>query len=165
MKFKGRIFLFVGVILLAVGVIVYFAIASKIETDGGTRNLPPWGKALLLYGVSGLLAGLGLIFMVAGFKANARAKEMEKLYHHILQTGVSAEGSVTFVDKNYSIRVNKVPIYSIVEYTYKDRSGKQHTSRIDTFSSEQVIRKQIQVGGTIQIKYATENPAQSIVVL
>jgi hypothetical protein len=61
--------------------------------------------------------------------------------------------------------VNQTPIYSIVEYTYEDKYGKRHTRRIDRVDSKMVVRKQIQVGTRIPVKYAKEDPSKSVMVL
>jgi hypothetical protein len=74
-------------------------------------------------------------------------------------------GTVTFVDRNWKILLNKNPIYSIVEYYYKDNLGNQYTRKISNMSSELVIRKQIQVGAKIPVKYLSENPAESVIVI
>ena len=82
-----------------------------------------------------------------------------------MQTGIAAEGTVTFADKNYSLLMNKKPVYSIVEYTYVDQSGKQHTRRVETIPSDYVIRNKIEVGGKVAVKYAVEDPGQSTILL
>lgn len=57
------------------------------------------------------------------------------------------------------------PIYSIIEYTYVDPTGANHTRKITNFSTQIAIRKQIQVGSKIAIKYLAENPDESVIVL
>lgn len=74
-------------------------------------------------------------------------------------------GVITFVDRNFAILVNQAPIYSIVEYTYRDSIGYEHTRRIDNAPSEVIIRAQVRVGSTIPIKYAPEDPSMIIMVL
>ena len=83
----------------------------------------------------------------------------------ILQTGIDAQATVTFVDKNYSFLVNNKPIYSIVEYEYVDKNGVKHTRRIDNLNSDLVIRKKIEVGNTIKIRYSQTDYSQSIMLI
>lgn len=159
-----KIFFFIGIILLAVGITVYFALGTVTTYNGG-KTMSPELKMTLQLSIGGFLSALGIIFLVVAFRSKARAAKQQAENLHILQTGIAAEGTVTFVDKNYAVRVNKVPVFSIVEYTYKDRSGNVHTRRINNFSSEMVIRKQIQVGGKIPVKYSNEDAGKSVIVL
>jgi hypothetical protein len=160
-----NILVFVGVILVAVGIIVYFAIgmSSGTITVNGVPSHSPGLRSVLQFSIGGFLAGLGALFIIGGLRAGARAAKEKELHLHLMQSGIETEGTVTFVDKNYSILVNKNPIYSILEYTYKDNFGKQHINRIPNLSSEQVIRKQIQVGTKLRIKYAREDSAKSTI--
>ena len=82
-----------------------------------------------------------------------------------MQNGIDAVGTVTFVDKNYLITINNAPIYSIVEYTFKDKLGKDYMRRVDTVPSDWVIRNKIEVDGKLKVKYLKENPVQNIMVL
>ncbi len=159
---KGLVFLFVGTILIVVGVIV-FQSDTKVRINGQRANAED-SKTAISY-VAGGLGGLGALFVIGGLFSIVNARKQNKRNMYILQNGVDAEGTVAFVDRNYAILVNKNPIYSIVEYTYKDKIGQQHTRRVSTISSEVVIRKQIQVGSKIPIRYAPENPAESVMVL
>ncbi len=164
---KNKVFLFVGFILLVVGIIVYYAIGAdsagiivqgKQVNDSGLKNI-------LKYSIGGGIAGLGGIFLLAGLIGQIRYSKLNKQKLHILRTGVETEGTVTFVDKNYSLLVNNNPVYSIVEYTYPDNSGNEYTRRVETISSEIVIRNRIQVGNIIPIKYAVEDPSLSVILL
>lgn len=163
---KLNLFIFLGLILMAVGVIVFISVGSSIET--ATVNSPFDRQTtgnIVQYGVGGFLGLLGLFFLIIGMRMGAKVAKQEKLNQHILQTGIQSEGTVTFVDKNYSVLINKNPIYSIVEYTYSDNSGNKHMNRINYVSSEQVIRRQIVVGSKIAIKYSGEDAAKSIIIL
>lgn len=158
----NRIFIFTGVILIIVGVIVYQSDAgvriSGRMADPGTASA---AKAI----IGGGLGVLGILFSLGGLIGLVRGSKQNKRSAYILQTGVAAEGTVTFVDKNYSILVNKKPIYSIIEYTYNDSNGTAHTRKVNTVNSDMVIRNQIQVGSKIAIKYAADNPAESVFIL
>jgi hypothetical protein len=158
-----NILLFVGIILVGVGIIVYFSLGTANITVNGVHSNSDGLRKVLQFSISGFLAGLGTLFIIGGLRAGARAAKEKELHLHLMQSGIETEGTVTFVDKNYSFLVNKNPIYSILEYTYKDSFGKQHTNRIPNLSSEQVIRKQIQVGTKLRIKYAREDSSKSTI--
>ncbi|MES2837764.1 MAG: DUF3592 domain-containing protein [Bacteroidota bacterium] len=159
---RGIVFLFVGIVLIAVGIIVSQS-NMKVKINRQRANAED-SKTAISYVAWGL-EGLGGIFALIGVMGVIRGKKQNKRNHYILQNGISAEGTVTFVDKNYAVLVNKKPIYSIVEYTYVDSTGSQHTRKVSNISSDIVIRKQILVGSKIQIKYASENPSESVMVL
>ena len=157
----GRVFLFVGLILIAVG--VYIA-QSNIAVRINKQRADAETAATARYAIGGGLGGLGLLFALGGVRSMVRGGKEMKRRQHIMQTGVPAEGTITFVDKNYRVLVNKQPIYSIVEYTYADSTGKQHKRRTDNAPSDAVIRMGLAVGGKVAIKYSAENPAESLIV-
>lgn len=159
--------MFVGIILAIVGAIVYYTIGQGNASIvvNGVRDNSAETRTIVQYSIGGGLAGLGLLFIVIGLIGRGRAAKHQKQINHILQTGIAAEGTVTFVDRNYSILVNKRPVYSILEYTYQDLTGNQHTRRIDTMPSDYVIRKNIQVGAKVAIKYANEDSSKSAILL
>jgi len=160
---KGMILLIVGVILIGAGALAYFTIDTALE--GVDTESIPFDFSFLRYGVGGLVGGIGLILAICGLVGISRGLKKAKEDSLIIQTGTDADAVVTFVDKNYTLLVNNRPIYSIVEYSYLDKYGDRHTNRIETLNSEQVIRNQIQVGATIAIKYSTEDPAKSTIVM
>jgi hypothetical protein len=167
---KSIILLIVGIILIGTGVSAFFIIGVVFESVSieALESLPfDLGglKNLLRYVVVGVVGGLGVIFILIGLIGLTRRSKKRKQSSQILQTGADAEATVTFVDKNYSYLVNRRPIYSIVEYTYKDTSGKKYTNRIENVNSEKVVRNKIQVGTKIAIKYSTENPNESVIVM
>ncbi len=61
--------------------------------------------------------------------------------------------------------VNEKPIYSIVEFTFRDSSGMEQTGRKEDVDSDLVIRNRIEVGGEVSIKYLPENPKENILIL
>lgn len=164
---KNLVILFVGIILIGTGVLVYFSIGASNTTIvvNGVRDNSSGTKAILQYSIGGFLAGLGLIFTLAGMRGRSRDAKHQKQIQHIIQTGIAVDGTATFVDRNYSILINKRPIYSIVEYTYKDRSGTQYSRRVETIPSDFVIRNKIEVGGKVSVKYLSEDPSQSTILM
>ena len=95
-------------------------------------------------------------------KSTRRKKSKAAL---ISATGVLAEATVTFVDRNYRILVNEQPVYSIVEYKFLDTSGTERVFRAETVDAETVIRNQIQVGSTLNVKYLADDPSENILML
>lgn len=157
-----KVIVFVGIVLITVGVII-FQSDMKVKINRQLANAED-SKTAKTY-VGGGIIGLGSLFVLAGLIGLVRANKLQKRNQYILQNGIEAYGTVTFVDRNWTVLVNKNPIYSIVEYTYPDSSGNLHTRKISNISSELVIRKQIQVGSKIPIKYAAENPGESVMVI
>jgi hypothetical protein len=159
---KINILIVAGVILMGVGLIVFQSnMRIKINNrpaDAEESNF--WRNA-----IGGGVGGLGLIFVLGGVYGMVRGSQQAKRNQYLTQNGIAAEGTVTFVDKNYYTLVNNRPIYSIVEYTYLDKAGNQHTRRVDNLSSDVVIRNQVQVGGKVTIKYSQENPGESVILL
>lgn len=162
---KNKIFIFVGIVLIAVGIICYFAIESGTVRINGNTIRDTGTINMVRYLVGGGIAGLGAIFMLAGLIGLFRGSQQLKRNQFILKNGIEAVGTVTFADKNYYITVNNRPVYSIVEYTYQDKSGITHTRKINNFNSEIMIRKQITVGSKITVKYSPQNPEESVMVL
>jgi hypothetical protein len=162
---RSAVFLLVGLILIGTGVGIYFMMEKM--TDGvGIENAPvdlSWVKGGLRYAVAGGVGGLGVLFTLGGLIGVAKGSKKKQEGARIMLSGTEALAKVTFVDKNYSMLVNRKPIYSIVEYVYEDKYGQQHTNRIENMNSDQVIRLQIQVGGTVRIKYANDDPGKSII--
>lgn len=159
---KGYVFIFVGIILIIVGVIVT-QMSATVVINNRIADPETGNNAKLIVGAG--LGLLGLFFAVVGVIQAIKGSKQKKRNQYILYNGVETQGLVTFVDKNYSVLVNKTPIYSIVEYTYEDKNGYQHKRRINNLSSELVIRSQIQVGSTVTVKYLAENPPESVMVL
>jgi hypothetical protein len=113
--------------------------------------------------------GVGFLFMVVGailfLTGLARGKKRKALALKIFEVGVPAQATVTFVDKNYGLLVNNKPIYSIVEFKFRDSAGVERVGRKNDVSSDLVIRLKIEVGSKVQVKYMNENPNQNILML
>ena len=109
---KSRIFLFVGIILIGVGLIVFFSLnGAKMNVHGPgfqtvSAETEQLANVIIRYGVPGLLSGLGLIFLIAGFVGMGKAGNQNKMMKAALQYGTETEGTITFVDKNYTLLVN-----------------------------------------------------------
>jgi hypothetical protein len=116
-----------------------------------------------------VFGGLGLIFMVIGsilfIGGRAKAKKNKALAEKIFAMGVATEGTITFFDKNYGLLVNNKPIYSIVEFKFRDGSGNERIGRKNNVSSDLAIRLKFEVGAKVQVKYMNEDPNQNILIL
>ncbi len=161
----NRIFLFLGLILLVTGVLCFLfmgegtvKVNGKISNDPAMKNLPR-------YIVGCVVGGLGLIFTLVAIIGQNRSKKQLARNQFILQNGVKTEGTFTFIDKNYAVLMNNKPIYSIVEYIYKDNLGTEHMRRITNFNSDIVIRKKMEVGSKIEVKYLSDKPSESVIVI
>lgn len=164
----GIILLLVGVIMMGVGVVVYRAIGGAgVEGISGLPEgiEPEKAVQILQYGISGLVGGLGVIFTLGGIRSLARSAKRKNLAARLMSTGADAVGTVTFVDKNWSVQVNNRPIYSIVEYTFQDSSGNEYSRRIKNLNSDYVVRNQVRVGSKIAVKYDPRDPSQNVMVL
>ncbi|MGV3632596.1 MAG: hypothetical protein ACO1O6_15420 [Bacteroidota bacterium] len=164
---KNIVLIFTGLVLAGAGALVYYVLGQGNATIvvNGVRDNSIETRTTLQYSLGGGLAALGLLFAVIGLVGRGRSAKQQNQIQHIMQTGVAVEGLVTFADKNYSMLVNKKPVYSIVEYTYRDLSGKEHRRRVETIPSDYVIRNNIVVGAKVAIKYAGEDPGQSTILL
>ncbi|NPV01783.1 MAG: hypothetical protein HPY53_10425 [Brevinematales bacterium] len=165
---KGKIFLFVGIILIGVAATVFFSVSGANlnfhgmayqQVSGQTAEI---GTIIIKFGVPGLLGVLGLIFLILGISGMGKDAGRVKMMKYILQTGADAEGTVTFVDKNFRILINHLPIYSIVEYKFTDMNGQEYVKRSDNVSSEMVVRSGIAVGKKVKVKYLQTDPSQSV---
>lgn len=156
----GIFFLVMGLIFVGVAAVVAIALGGGLSL--ASLFAAETVVAGIFFIVGGLMAVIGLVLIVTGRAATQRQKAKAML---IYQTGLAAEATVTFVDRNYRVLVNNRPIYSIVEFKFRDASGVEHVERKDTVQSELVIRNQIEVGGTVNIKYLPEDPSQNILML
>jgi hypothetical protein len=156
----GFILILMGVIFIGVGLFTgnVFSSAFSGFADVGA-DVGSLGSIFTL-----VFGGVGALLVVLGGISVFRGRQTGQLHKQILETGVDAAGEVTYVDKNYRILINNAPIYSIVEYKYRDSSGMEYVNRMDRISTESVVRSGIAVGSQIQIKYLSEDPSQSTIV-
>jgi len=147
--------------------LVFFLVGGGITLVSGllSGNLPMGAASINMF----VFGGLGLVFMIIGailfIRGRARAKKNKALAEKIFAMGVPAEATVTFIDKNYGLLVNNKPIYSIVEFKFRDGSGMERVGRKNNVSSDLAIRLKLEVGSKVQIKYLNEDPDQNILIL
>lgn len=159
---KHKVILFTGIVLIVTGVIVS---QSNGRVSINHQQINSEKSKTVIYAIGGGVGGLGLIFSLVGLIGMIGGAKTKKRNLNIVQNGVLVEGTITFLDKNFYLLVNKRPVYSIIEYTYQDSTGLQHTRKINNLNSDIAIRNQLQVGGKVPIKYSSENPAESVIVL
>jgi hypothetical protein len=155
----GGFFFLFGLIFFLVGGgigLVSGLLSGKLQFGAASINMFVFG-------------GLGLIFMIIGaamfIAGRAKAKKNKALAEKIFAMGVATEGTVTFFDKNYGLLVNNKPIYSIVEFKFRDSSGTERIGRKNNVSSDLAIRLKLEVGAKVQVKYMNEDPNQNILIL
>lgn len=151
----GGILLFLGLLFLVVG-------GSGLVTTGFDFAAPETIVLTIFSGVGLLLAAGGGLWVILAIIAGRRNRAKAMM---IYERGIQTKGTVTFVDRNFSVLINNRPIYSIVEFTFTDMSGVEHVSRKPNTDSELVIRNQVEVGSQIDIKYLAEDPSQNIIML
>jgi hypothetical protein len=155
---SGGIMFLCGLVFFLIGAIPLVIEASKGRPWLGGENLG-----------SAIMGGTGLVLMLTGlglvFGGRSRVRKRRALALRIYERGIPTEGTVTFVDKNYSLLVNQKPIYSIVEFKFRDGSGVERTSRKTDVESDLVIRLKIEVGSKVQVKFLYEDPEKNILML
>lgn len=155
----------IGGFLVLFGLIFFAVGAIPMIIAAASGRLQVWGpqSVYMIFGVVGLIIMvIGAVILVRGLSTAKKKKALAML---IYERGVPTEGTVTFVDKNYSILVNQKPIYFIVEFKFKDGSGREHVVRKSDVESDLVIRLKIEVGSKVQVKYLNEDPQKNILML
>ena len=162
---KGLVLLLSGGICLAIGFLISSEIhsgAMRVHTSGTATALDPRVAAALpsivLCGVGGLLVLWGGLALIVGRTQQAEA-------NRVLASGVDATAAITFLDRNWSLRVNGQPLYSIVEYRFQDSTGRDFVRRVDNIPSESAIRAGWQVGSQVQVRYLPQDPSKSVIML
>ncbi len=154
----GGFLIVFGLIFLAVGGIPLIIAATRGTLEFGGQHL-----VFAIFAVIGLIIFLiGVLLLVTSL---TKAKKKRALAMLIYERGVPAEGTVTFVDKNYSILLNQKPIYSIIEFKFRDSSGTERVARKTDVNSDLVIRLKLEVGSKVQVKYLNEDWQKNILLL
>lgn len=159
---KAIILLVVGLVTAGTGFIVYFATnsahtatatsaAASVGIDLGMTMLLP---SIICWAVGGMLTLFGVIGLLGGLARNGELKE-------IAAGGLQTGARITFVDRNYTLLLNNRPVYSIVEYVFRDNMGREIVRRADNIKTDKVIRAGWQVGSMIQVRYLAQNPYKS----
>ncbi|MHB8262018.1 MAG: hypothetical protein ACYDCN_15410 [Bacteroidia bacterium] len=93
----GKILLFVGVILIGVGVLISQS-NNRVRVGGqwrgqGTSLDADESKNINMY-IGGGVGGLGLIFVILGVSGMVRSSKQNKDKHHIMETGIPGTATV-----------------------------------------------------------------------
>ena len=154
------------VIIPLVFIPIYQSLPSEAGSMFGTLFIVI--GAVVLLSLLGVVA-IGLIMTVGGGALiyfgvrNLKKGGVEK--QRLELEGVNAPGEVTYVDRNYSVLFNNQPIYSIVEYKFRDYMGREFIGRKEDISSETVIRQKIEVGSQVMVRYIPASPSQNTLLL
>ncbi|HEX2915959.1 MAG TPA: DUF3592 domain-containing protein [Chloroflexia bacterium] len=155
---KAIIYLVVGIITVAVGFIVFFTLngsgaASAASSVGinltGTLLIP----SITCWAIGGIMVIFGILGLLQG---KARQGELQQ----IAATGVETGGIITFLDRNYSLLINNRPVYSVIEYRYRDGMGREFVKRADNIKTDVVIRSGWQVGSQVRVRYLPQDPTK-----
>ena len=153
----------IGGFLILFGVIwtgIILAVSRGVANSGAPAQVNT--VMHLMMGVGAVIFAIGVLMLIFGL---IRGKKKRQLAMDIFQRGTLVKGTVTFVDKDYSMLVNNKPIFSIVEFTFQDSAGNTHTARKTGVNSDLVIRNKIEVGGQVAAKYLPENPGLNVLLL
>ncbi|MBN1966720.1 MAG: hypothetical protein JW910_18855 [Anaerolineae bacterium] len=160
----GGILIIAGIFTIVIGGGIGLLTGSLLNSVPGAEAASGFTNigAIITLVIGGGLVVIGLIIMLT---SRARGRQKRELAMHVYQNGIDTEGIVTFVDRNYSMLVNNNPIYSIVEYKFRDQAGREFVKRVNDANSEVVIRNALQVGSRIAVKYLPDDPTQNIMML
>jgi len=155
-----------GTFLLIFG-LIWSAIVGYIYVTNPADAQSP---GMLIFAAPGALSFVaGLILTIIGIVQNKKYRELVRIRQEkeqeIEREGISTQGQVTFVDRNYAYLLNNNPVYSIIEYKFVDHRGIEHTGKNYQVPSEYVIRSQIVVGSEVELKYLTRDPEENRLVL
>jgi hypothetical protein len=163
---RSLILLIMGLVFLATGIFTYFVLNTafgSIPAEASGMGLGSM-QNLFQFGFSAVFGCVGALMALFGALGLVRGMGQAKHANLIAQTGVEKEATVTFVDRNYDLLINNRPIYSIVEYKYRDDVGNEYTNKVENANTNEVIRHKIEVGSTIKIKYLPQDPGKSVMV-
>ncbi len=150
--------------ILVGGFFILFGLGWLIVMGGmyifGVNTPPdvslPWYMLVLWIGPGVVTLPIGTFLVIFGL---VRSRKKKDAVEDLVKYGVGAKARVTFVDKNFRLLVNQAPIYSIVEFEFRDDKGNLFTGRKDNVNSELVIRNKIEVGSEVDIKYMPGDPS------
>lgn len=154
-----------GLFLVLFGAIFFFAgsglsVASALFA--GTLAGSPLMQRAIFAGFGFGIGLLGVVFLAIGL---VKGEWRPGLAKRILETGFIADATITYLDKNHGLLVNNQPVYSIVEFTFRDSNGKERKGRKSKVDSDLAVRLSLQVGGTVRVKYLRDTPDNNLLVL
>jgi hypothetical protein len=156
------ILLIIGSVLVSVGFVTFFTIGrSGAQSAANSFGIDLGGTLLLPSLIPWIIGGLLILWaVVLLFMGKARQKELKE----IAASGIDTAGIITFLDRNYAVLINNRPVYSIVEYRFRDNHGREWANRAGNIDTELVIRTGWQVGSPIRVRYMPSDPTKSAIV-
>lgn len=151
-----------GLCFMGVGLLCWVVIGSAL---GEVPASEVQSMMVMRYIMAGSFGGVGLLSFIPGVFAFRKGRKEASYRREALENGVDSTGKITYLSPNYSFTINDRPVYTIIEYTYEDSLGYEFTDRINNANSEKVIRAGWQVGSEIPIKYLSNEPEKSAIVL
>lgn len=79
------------------------------------------------------------------------------------EDAVETEGVITALHRDFTVFINHRPIYGMLEYRYRDRSGAWRTRRIERLNVELAQPAGWDVGASIRVRYRASDPGQSVI--
>jgi Na+/melibiose symporter-like transporter len=147
-----------GILFLLIGLITL--VQTVPHADLSYSGPGPDDLTIIIFGAAFVV--IGILTTTLTF---VRLRRRASMATNVLETGIDTEGTITFVDRNYGVKVSGRYIYSIIEYKFTDLSNKEYVKKVTEASTEEVIRCKIEVGGTVKVKYLPNDPTQSIIML
>jgi hypothetical protein len=143
------VFSILGLAFLTGAVVVAFILLTNEATDGSTAvGQPPWIVSVLFLSIGASFAAIGLAL---GWRRIASLRRVEALR----QYGMQATGTITSVEQNVSVRVNRRHPW-IVRYDYSV-GGMQYHGTDNTFD----VPAGLKAGAQIGIRYDSQDPRRS----
>ncbi len=154
-----------GLFLVLFGAIFFFAgsglsVASALFA--GTLAGSPLMQRAIFAGFGFGIGLLGMVFLAVGL---VKGQWRPGLAERILEAGFVADATITYLDKNYGLIVDDRPVYSIVEFTFRDSSGGEHKGRKSKVDTDLAARLDLRVGGTVRVKYLRDAPDTHMLIL
>lgn len=157
------LYLIMGLIFVGAGVFSYAMITGILGSSGIPAGMGDFMRIMpVIFG--GSFGLVGVILSLVGVRQILNRGKRTQLAKQLAENGIETEGVISFVDRNYSLLINNRPIYSIVEYRYKDGMGTEHVNRLSDINTELVIRAGWQVGSNIKVRYLEGDPSKSGIV-
>ncbi len=150
-----------AVAFIGAGIFTYIMLGTVPWAESGLSDEFIMG---IRYGFPGVFLLAGGLFVISAVRSLLGAVQNREMADKLLERGIETTGQVTFIDRNWSIRVNERPIYSIIEYVF-EANGQQYTRRKTDAPTETVIRSGLAVGQSVPVFYLPEDPDQNMLLI
>lgn len=150
-----------GAAFLGAGAFMYVMLGSVPWAESG---LPDMGILAIRYGAPGIFLLIGGISAIQFVGALAAIPKKRRMANALVERGIETTGQITYVDRNWQIKVNERPIYSIIEYVF-EVDGEQYIRRKNDVPTEIAIRAGFAVGQTVPVYYLPEDPDNNMLLI